>query len=63
MSEPIAKCRCGRLFSPMQWAELSGSGPLRICPCGLTAAKIQPITLADVKVAYEKSLKEGEPQD
>ena len=56
VSEPIAKCRCGRLFNPMQWAELTGSGVQRACPCGLVAVKIQPITLDDIQKLYRKEL-------
>ncbi len=69
MIDPIAKCRCGRLFSPMEWAELStstmyGSSVSRYCPCGLNAVRLQPITLDDVKQSYKEALKETHsPQD
>ncbi len=42
----IAKCRCGRTFTPMQWAELDTTnvlgGGYRKCPCGLNV-KPEPL--------------------
>ncbi len=67
MIDPIAKCRCGRLFTPGQWAELdtkpvapgiSFSSSYRACPCGLFAARIAPVTLNDIEKAYNEALEE-----
>ena len=55
-AEPIAKCRCGRRFTPMEWAELGAVDTVRRCPCGLAAARI--ITLTDIERAYQESLED-----
>ena len=57
MTEPIAKCRCGRKFTPMEWAELGAVDTVRRCPCGLAAARIV-ITLTDIERAYQDSLED-----
>ncbi len=61
--EPIAKCVCGRLFTPMEWAELStatmyGESMSRYCPCGLNAVRMSPITIGDIKRNYKQMLEE-----
>lgn len=58
--DPIAKCRCGKLFTPMEWAELKieRGDFTRMCPCGLHAVRIAPITLNDIKREYQKALEE-----
>ncbi len=53
----VARCRCGRTFSPMTWAELAKlTGDFRRCPCGLDI-KPNPPTFDEIKAAYEKTLK------
>lgn len=64
MIEPVAKCRCGKLFTPMEWAALDLMPPesinrflARKCPCGLYAVK-QVISYDDIQKAYETALGE-----
>lgn len=61
MSEPIAKCCCGRTFTPMEWVELRCLEPIgsrRRCPCGLNAVRVIPVTLAEIERLYKKALEE-----
>ncbi len=63
MIDPIAKCRCGKLITPEEWAQLKdgGDGFHRLCPCG-QKVKLGTATISfdDVKKAYEAALEEGE---
>ncbi len=73
MIDPIAKCRCGRTFTPMQWAELDANpvvsglyvrSSYRNCPCGLFAVRLEKITLEDITKNYRKilaSIRDEEP--
>jgi hypothetical protein len=62
--DAIAKCRCGRLYSPMEWAELevAPNGTSRKCACGLLAVKVATVTLDEIEKAYNAAL-EGDDDD
>ncbi len=65
MVDPIAKCRCGKLYTPVEWAELrvaAEDARRRECSCGLLAVRIMrgDLTFEDIKREYEKAMEESE---